>query len=600
MRNMLKTGLKVVLTMAAVIVTASCSVAPQVPPNNQPAPSGDTPVGVTQTPAEAAPRIGSVAVLTGQGGKIDPLPGATNAVSIFPSGYVDTDGAAWMWGNAEGGRLGDGKPVDPSVKNYGYVDAHKPSRVVELPPVTQVAGFSSSYIALTRQGEVYVWGQMMEPMAGQPFTAQESVAISTPKKIDGLKDMVQVGAYGSTFFSLDKSGNVWIWGDGKLGQLGDGISRQGDGANRYGQPIPQKLAGLPAVKKIATDGPLAISTAGDLYIWGLTHTSNDTSAHTPTKLPGAANAVDVAFTAGPMGTYDAVRAVTEDGRVLASGINDITQGATSRGHEDIPTLTELPSPGRKAKSISSKDPNGFLVIDEDGNLWGYRENIKYSTRINSGVALLLYAVNLPATTEPTPAPSDPSAAFVPIRIPAPTNVLQVITPGQTIPGQTDQEGELLIGGGDTHVGEKTTAPPPPSAVSIPGLPPELSGNWCTPSNGSTPAACFSDADIKQRYPQARVYDKIPASEAPGATDFTLCLEMDLGDHCSMASTMLLRYFPAGAGWNCVQSEVVGLHWPACDPDYTYLHDLSKPRLVRLLNHQQGNNYVDSPPMYRAQ
>lgn len=142
------------------------------------------------------------------------------------------------------------------------------------------------------------------------------------------------------------------------------------------------------------------------------------------------------------------------------------------------------------------------------------------------------------------------------------------------------------------------SPAPSAAVSsIPGLPNALSGKWCTRTG---PTSCFSDAETKAKFPSIRVDSSNPADRVPGATDYTLCIQMDLGDHCSMASTMFLRYFPVGVGWNCGRSEVPGAYnFPACDPDFSSAHDVSQPRLVRLLNHQQGTNYVDQAPMYRV-
>lgn len=151
---------------------------------------------------------------------------------------------------------------------------------------------------------------------------------------------------------------------------------------------------------------------------------------------------------------------------------------------------------------------------------------------------------------------------------------------------------------DMHIGAQ--AKPSPSAGSIPGLPAELSGKWCTAS-GVNPSECFDEAEVKAKYPQIRVASIDPAEHAPGAKDIALCIQMDLGDHCTTASSMFLRYFPTGVGWNCVQAEVSGgYHFPACKPDFSSAHDLSRPRLVHLLNHQQGTDYYDTPPMYRAQ
>lgn len=145
--------------------------------------------------------------------------------------------------------------------------------------------------------------------------------------------------------------------------------------------------------------------------------------------------------------------------------------------------------------------------------------------------------------------------------------------------------------------QKSSQPKTFSSQEMGGLPNELSGTWCT---HSTPQTCFSAAEVKKGSPEARVMRPSPSTQAPGATDYVLCLKLDLGDHCTTANTIYLRYFPAGATWNCVQTQVVVNDWPACQPDYTSSHDSSQPRLLRLPNHQQSPNFIDSPPMYRTQ
>ncbi|MFF1632283.1 hypothetical protein [Leifsonia sp. NPDC058248] len=133
-------------------------------------------------------------------------------------------------------------------------------------------------------------------------------------------------------------------------------------------------------------------------------------------------------------------------------------------------------------------------------------------------------------------------------------------------------------------------------ATLPGLPAALQGKWCTKS---TPGECFGAADIISRYPHAFVYGSSSTPEIPGATDYGICLESDMGDgSCSMAASEFIRYFPVGVGWNCVQA-TTEQGYPSCDPDFTTSHDPSQPRVVRLHNHQQDTVYHDSEAMYRV-
>lgn len=140
--------------------------------------------------------------------------------------------------------------------------------------------------------------------------------------------------------------------------------------------------------------------------------------------------------------------------------------------------------------------------------------------------------------------------------------------------------------------------PSPAAAAIPGLPDALSGKWCT---RATPTTCFDAAELKKRTPTVQVETAGPSERVPGAMDYTLCVQLDLGDHCTTASSIYLRYFPAGTPWNCARwLAASGTPLPSCEPDYTSAHDPSEPRLIVRPNHQQAPTYIDSPPMYRTQ
>lgn len=135
-----------------------------------------------------------------------------------------------------------------------------------------------------------------------------------------------------------------------------------------------------------------------------------------------------------------------------------------------------------------------------------------------------------------------------------------------------------------------TPTPTASAGATAGVPPEVDGKWCTRSG--TPE-CFSFAEFFASSPEGWI-DSVSAGDVPGTTYYALCAQDHLGKHsCTTAASVYLLYFAAGVRWDCSASWETG-----CDPDYTAEHDISKPRLVQLANHQQDTKYHDSEPMYR--
>lgn len=134
----------------------------------------------------------------------------------------------------------------------------------------------------------------------------------------------------------------------------------------------------------------------------------------------------------------------------------------------------------------------------------------------------------------------------------------------------------------------------PTAESFPE---QLRGEWCA-ADGSM---CFSLDDLLEEQPLAFIGSFADTTNVPGAVDYQLCLAADLGpQHCSMAASMSLRYFAAGAEWDCNEyaKKAEYGNFTTCDPATVVEHDSSKERLIRMPNHQQDDRYIDSMPMYR--
>jgi hypothetical protein len=145
---------------------------------------------------------------------------------------------------------------------------------------------------------------------------------------------------------------------------------------------------------------------------------------------------------------------------------------------------------------------------------------------------------------------------------------------------------------------------PAEAAANPAVPVELQGTWCTrsgdsPYGGPDGDPCFSAAALLTQYPGMTFRYVGDDADMPGAVQVWGCFEMDLGDTCSMAASIFLAYFPAGTSWDCQEYADKG-EWPGCDPDFTSAHDTDQARLVILPNHQQGDLYVDTEPMYQRQ
>ncbi|XP_010783540.1 probable E3 ubiquitin-protein ligase HERC3, partial [Notothenia coriiceps] len=103
--------------------------------------------------------------------------------------------------------------------------------------VSQVACGSHHSVALTKDGQVYTWGQGSR---GQLGLGERDPSTKYPQHLNSLSavPLVQVAAGGGQSFALSVSGAVFSWGSNHCGQLG-----LGDTTDRH-TPTPCSLSEL--------------------------------------------------------------------------------------------------------------------------------------------------------------------------------------------------------------------------------------------------------------------------------------------------------------------------------------------------------------------
>ncbi|XP_078139120.1 putative E3 ubiquitin-protein ligase HERC3 isoform X2 [Centroberyx gerrardi] len=91
-------------------------------------------------------------------------------------------------------------------------------------PVSQVACGSQHSVALTKDGQVYTWGQNSR---GQLGVGKKKPSVGSPQLLNSLSanPLVQISAGGDQSFALSVSGSVCGWGKNDCGQLGLGDTK---------------------------------------------------------------------------------------------------------------------------------------------------------------------------------------------------------------------------------------------------------------------------------------------------------------------------------------------------------------------------------------
>ncbi|XP_023915752.1 ultraviolet-B receptor UVR8 [Quercus suber] len=169
---------------------------------------------------------------------------------------VDEQGRAYAWGGNEYGQCGE----EPERKD----DTGRPlRRDIVIPKicapklvVRQVAAGGTHSVVLTRDGNVWTWGQ--------PWPPGDIKQISVPVRVQGLERvrLIAVGAFHN--LALQEDGTLWAWGNNEYGQLGTGDTQP------RSQPIlVNGLSGLTLVD-IAAGGwhSTALTDDGEVYGWG--------------------------------------------------------------------------------------------------------------------------------------------------------------------------------------------------------------------------------------------------------------------------------------------------------------------------------------------
>jgi alpha-tubulin suppressor-like RCC1 family protein len=159
-------------------------------------------------------------------------------------------GGVSCWGRNDEGQLGDGTRTPRSL------DVPVP----ELPPATAIAAGARHTCAVVAAGQVYCWGA---DEAGQLGDGGGDVPRLGPTAVPGITDAVGVAAGAAFSCALLRDGTARCWGDGTLGQLGDG-------APAATRRAPTQVFALAGLRALSAHGQHACALRDDetLWCWG--------------------------------------------------------------------------------------------------------------------------------------------------------------------------------------------------------------------------------------------------------------------------------------------------------------------------------------------
>jgi alpha-tubulin suppressor-like RCC1 family protein len=173
------------------------------------------------------------------------------ATGEYFSVALKQNGTLSSWGRNHSGQLGNNSNDNSST----------PVSVSSITTGTAIAAGWQHALALLADGTVRAWGYNFYGQLGDG-TYGFGNNRTTPVEVDGLEDVIAIGAGASFSVALKDDGTVWTWGGNFYGELGDGTNTDRASA--------AQISGLSDVTKIAVGyyHTLAMTSDGTVFAWG--------------------------------------------------------------------------------------------------------------------------------------------------------------------------------------------------------------------------------------------------------------------------------------------------------------------------------------------
>jgi RHS repeat-associated protein len=263
---------------------------------------------------------------------------------------VTSDGNVYAWGNNSSGQLGNGTTTSSTepVEVDGVGGSGNLTHIVQV-----VTGGSITY-AISASGNVYSWGTgatgtLGDGAGGGSDTPVEVVGVGGSGHLSGV---IQIDLIGGATAALTSSGNVYAWGANNYGQVGD-CSLTGVGSGTQDTPVEvRNTAGyLNDIVDIEGDynAGYALTGSGYVYAWGFggqgeLGNGGYSNSCNPTLVDGVGGTGSLSGVTEVTSSDQGAYALTNSGNVYEWGVNVGGFGSGGSGSSDEPTPVELVTP----------------------------------------------------------------------------------------------------------------------------------------------------------------------------------------------------------------------------------------------------------------
>ncbi|WP_342416036.1 copper amine oxidase [Paenibacillus sp. FSL R10-2782] len=299
----------------------------------------------------------------GGNNKTSPMQADVSDIAMIDAGdshstLLKKDGTIWSWGFASYGELGTGNKRDT---------ARDPVKNKYINDVKEVRAGGQFTLALKNDGTVWAYGENNFGQLGIGTKGVSAFSVK-PVQVQGLEDIVAIDAGDSFGAALDKNNQLWVWGKGSDGALG-----QDDKENQL-TPVQYRIDDIKTFTA-GSDRIYVLTNSGEVYASG-SNTSGKLGDGTSTfrRSPVLINISNVSrLKAGNTQAF----ALKNDGTLWAWGVN--TYGQVGDGTDvfsiKVPTqvVDDMNTPLTDVVAFSAAG-NHSHALTADGTVWSWGFN----------------------------------------------------------------------------------------------------------------------------------------------------------------------------------------------------------------------------------
>ena len=307
-------------------------------------------------------------------GKNSPLIFQSQKISTSngTSFYIDESGSLYMWGLNNYGQLGIGNEINQNLpQKVLFNNLDNDETIVD-------AGTSdlTSY-ALSSKGKLYMWGSNKN---GQLATGNQQksnlpILIDVDQNRENEK-ILSIDTDEDTVHTILDDKSLWMWGDNKYGQIGNG--------NQINQLKPVKVIfpdGEEQISQVSSNdfSTYAISFKGKFYTWGINNlgqlgTGDTNNYNTPQIIDVDPNQENEIIRHADM-EFDTSFAITAEGKLYVWGWNVYGQvGNNQLTNQLTPTYIDIdPNTNNEFVVNAIVDTHSSYALLSNGNIyiWGW-------------------------------------------------------------------------------------------------------------------------------------------------------------------------------------------------------------------------------------